>query len=440
MSPRPFATIVLMPLFILLFVNLIEKKNLRYKIGTGVVLGLLGLTHLMSFASALLFVFVYVIYELVLSFKKKEVLKEFKELFELFSLVILIGFIVASPYIGPLIFHYKFNTLNDQPAYSSPIPGIQTITEFLKSTFFDTSSILRLLVTLLVLIGFVYAVLKTEYVKIPFLLLIATVVGNFHYLITIPIGIKTLVYWQLPIYTTPLARALLFTIGSNALINTLKNKEIKKYALMVLIVLLLGATVSTKTSFYNGRWITAGRNSNLGPLSDMADWVEKNTDKNDVFLSTKEGSFALFSLTGRKLVVNRITHASQFVDFDKREDGAAIMFYGNSVSEIKSLLKKYNVSYVYYDNQWLDSLQWDPFLVDPKNSLVLDKFGVQYDGVKARLDPGKPDVPVYDLLLIKYDKLWSDDFNKFVYPVMYWGDQKKPDIVIFAINKTMLMQ
>lgn len=444
MHPRPLAVTVLMPLFILTFLNLIEDKSAKNKVLFGISYGLLGLTHLMSFASASLFIAVYFAYDIISGFMHKEdkfkkAINSFVENLKLFYQSIILGFIVALPYIGFLIFHYKFKLLNNQPEYSAPMPGFHTITDFLSMMFFDKSNIIKLVMSLVVLVGAFYIFTNKEKFKTIFLLFISTLIGAFYYFVTLPLGIKILVYWQIPVYTQQLAMASLLTLGLVLITGIIKNDEWKKYAVIcIFIILIIGAGI-TATNKYNNQWVAQGRVA-YNTYFDMAKWVDINIGKNDVFLSSKETSFAFNALTGRKLVVNRITHASQFVDFDKREVGASIILYGNNTNEIKSLLKKYNISYVYYDSQWMEFIQWDPFMVNPKNSAILDKFGVQYNRVKTRLDPGKTDVPVYDLLFIKYDKLWSDNFNKFVYPVMYWGDYQNPEIIIFAINKTMLMQ
>ncbi|MBN1376966.1 hypothetical protein JW949_01385 [Candidatus Woesearchaeota archaeon] len=443
MHARPFAQRLLIPLFFLMFLNFNENKSLKNRIFLGLIFGALGLTHIMAFASAGLFLIVYFVYELIVSYKHKitNVLNRAKEFFRDYWLPVLIGIVVSMPYLGPLLFVYKLNTLNNQPAYSSRIPGISNLFVFLKEMFFDYSSFFVFILSLFALIGFCYIVKNREEFsnKIIFMLFITIIAGGFYYFITMPLGIDIMVYWQFLIYLPGLLKAVLLTIGIIAVINTMKKVDIKySYIAIGLIgILLIAAAVQQKHNEYSDRWADTGRQEQ-NIMFSMAQWVKQNTDKNDVFLSTNENSFALFSLTGRKIVVNRGTHTSQFVDLDERMTDASIMLYGNDSEKTKELIKKYNISYVYYDQNWISNLQWDPFLVFPKNSGIFDKYNVSYNRVNKKLDPGKEGVPLYDLLEPVNDNLWSEKFEEFIYPVMFWGESEQPYIVIFRVNNTLI--
>jgi hypothetical protein len=255
----------------------------------------------------------------------------------------------------------------------------------------------------------------------------------------LPLGIDIMVYWQFLIYLPGLVKAILLAVGIIAVINTVKKADIKySYIAIGLIgILLIAAAVQQKHNEYSDKWADTGRQEQ-NIMFSMSEWVKENTNKNDVFLSTNENSFALFSLTGRKIVVNRGTHTSQFVDLDERMTDVSIILYGNDSEKTKELIKKYNISYVYYDQNWISNMQWDPFLVFPKNSGIFDKYNVSYNRVNKKLDPGKEGVPLYDLLEPVNDNIWSEKFEEFIYPVMFWGESEQPYIVIFRVNNTML--
>ncbi len=440
---RPFAVAFLMPLFLLTFIKTEQNKSLNNKIYLGLLLGAIGLTHLMAFASSILFLFAYFAGELLLAFKAKKsihnVCVKAGEILNNYWKSAVIAAATSMAYIGPLLFHYKLKALNNQPVYSSPIPTAMSFVYFLRDTFFNYTSFLWFAISATSIIG-LYSVIKNRHIleyRVVLILMISTIIGGFYYFITIPLGINIMIYWQLIVYTQKLLQLCLILIGIAKIFDLIKPTRYKTTFIAIIIVIFSSVTAQSEMEVYNGRWTKVGRTENPVMYS-MADWVRGNTDKNAVFLSTNELSGAIHYLTGRKVVVNRGTHTSQFVDMDQRKVDVAIMLYGNDINETKRLLKQYNVSYVYYDYSWMRTLTWDPFLVFPKNSAILHKYNIPFDWVNKRLDPAKTDVPKYDLLQVKYSNLWSPDFDSLVYPIKIFGEKNNPQYAILAINKTKL--
>ena len=153
-------------------------------------------------------------------------------------------------------------------------------------------------------------------------------------------------------------------------------------------------------------------------LLEIQNWVEENTDKNAVFLSHDELSFALNGLTGRKVVIERRTHFNPYVDFDQRNADAAVMLYGNDSGKTLELLKKYNVSYVYWDVSYIQFSQREPMLVRPSYEEYLGRYGVSYQPVEWYLDPAwDPLYKKYPLLAVSpakadWQQPWSDELQK----------------------------
>jgi hypothetical protein len=120
-------------------------------------------------------------------------------------------------------------------------------------------------------------------------------------------------------------------------------------------------------------------------------------------------------MTGRELLVSRRAQNEPFVDFDKRELAAAVIFYGNNLDEKKRLIQEYEVDYIYADYNWVGtefyfdevgqmSGLFDPLLVldTTENRAYLDANGVRYTPMVTWIDPSVkgPLVRLYDVLLI----------------------------------------
>ncbi len=114
---------------------------------------------------------------------------------------------------------------------------------------------------------------------------------------------------------------------------------------------------------------------------DVKEWIEKNTDINDVILTSNEVGFALNGLTGRKGINFRRAHSGSYVDVDSRYLDAAIILYGNNSEDIKKLLKKYDVKYVYWEYYWVNS----EFIIDFTTNNVMG----WYDPLMVLYSPKK---------------------------------------------------
>ena len=100
-------------------------------------------------------------------------------------------------------------------------------------------------------------------------------------------------------------------------------------------------------------------------------------------------------------MIFRRNHAPPFLlDFDAREIDAATILYSNDTELVKGLLKKYNVSYLYWNYYWINSEFYldengriidifDPLMVfDTKeNRDLLKKRGLRYIELETWPDP-----------------------------------------------------
>jgi len=394
----------------------------------------------MAFATTAFFVIIYVLYGVLQD--RKQWLQKIKEAIMKYWLIALIGTIISFAYIGPLLFYYKLKTLNNQPVYSAPAANFMRLFNYFKSLFFDYSNVFLLILSLIALIGLVFIILKQKSManKIILSAFISVLIGGFNYIITKPFGYIMPGYFRMATFLTPLLKSIFLCLGIMLIYNSINKKIIKRAILVLIIIVLITAISFGKHKIYTSKYQEVAGDDDFSIMFEIGDWIKNNTPKNAVFLSTYESSFALFALTGKKLLVNRGTHTSQFIDIDKRTTDAGIILYGNSDKAIKMLVKKYNISYVFYDETWGSNIRWDPFLVSLENAELLDKFEVPYERVNKRLDPGKENVPYYDLLEIKSNMIWSNKFNEYIYPIKVWGQMPQPSVAIFAINQTKVNQ
>jgi len=136
-----------------------------------------------------------------------------------------------------------------------------------------------------------------------------------------------------------------------------------------------------------------------------------------------ESAFAVNALTGRKIVYMRATHASPYVDYNKRAADASIILYGNNTQLRNDLIKKYHVSYLFFDLFSAESVNicnhvWDQ-LDDPKYEVYgyyciktspeykqyLENNGIQTKTVYTRLDPASLESPKLNILFVKPGRL-----------------------------------
>lgn len=199
-------------------------------------------------------------------------------------------------------------------------------------------------------------------------------------------------------------------------------------------------------------WPAIGRNGLFPWWTSLQEYVLKNTNVNDVFLSTKELGFGINALTGRKLVTNRWAHQNDpYEDFSQRDAAAAIILYGNNDSERLRLLKEYNVKYLYWDFWWFTTQFkvnekgeitgiFDPFLCfySPELEKKFVDNAIQYSKDNFWVDPALRgrNYPRYDLLIVlpdrKYDFFtpWHNELNKYLRQTWVFKDNNANSMAV----------
>lgn len=446
---RQFTSTFMITVFLFSMLCFFNKRNILSALISGVVLGLMGISHASGFVSAIFFfviVSIYILFFEHLHRKDKKWFfdkKSFKILLlkniKLLLIIAIIGGAIAMLYwFKPIfVYHGKLpSTSVHVHDYSSLNMQIKLGIDTFKLYFFNFSNIFYGLKSILFLIGFLSIFFLKKYgssKKFLILILLAAFIGSFHYVMSQPLLGINLAAQQIGEFSFGITTALFAGLGIGLLANFAKKYKI--YVFVGILVLLLIFNVQ---AFFNhsknDKWINAGRTELSPNLRAMQEWTLKNTDVNDVFLSTNELSFALNALTGRKEVIGRRAHNSMFLNMDERQVDAAIMLYGNNIEERERLLREYSVDYLYWDYYWLQSdyhfdntgkmTSWfDPILFPDtlKNNELVKKYNLSFFKQHTWIDPTikDPTMKQFDLLFILPTQFnlshpWHPDLDNYL--------------------------
>ena len=432
---RILGDLVLSMAFILFLTRAIRSGKISDRIAAGFLLGIAGLTHVIAFPALASFTFIVFLYRTFLDhisikFNPDEsrllvVVEERKNSvirgITVFLPVLVIGFIISLLFFGPIIFVYHGVVKNPLQDYTEPDLskyGLEVLGETLGYSFLNISGPLLLVISLVSLLG-LYAVTigrRDLHKGMIFLLAASAIIMGFHYLVTVPLLGKALIPLYFYSFLMRAAIPLLFTSAVVFIYSRIAEKARGVLVLAVLLFLVINI-FSTMSSAYNDTWAQNGRSAAFPVFAEITSWVDANTARDDVFLSHEELSFAVNSLTTRKVVVSRRTHFSPYLDIDQRIADAAVILYGNSSEKRQELIEKYGIKYIYWDANWVNFLQNEPQIVSPEYGNYLSQNGVDFQEGNGYLDPafGKYH-PKYDVLVIvpkiSGDGMpWTEDFG-----------------------------
>ncbi|WP_082775954.1 ArnT family glycosyltransferase [Pyrococcus kukulkanii] len=359
--PRALLSMVMIPLFYLALFRFSRDRDVKNSVFLGVSWGLAGLTHVLGTfgAGAILLT--------------KTVMDKIKRMKIKYNIVaIAIGVTILLLFWGPLLFVYHAKTPNP---YQELVMRHFTLPEFIVSflTFPLSFSGLKIFLGMLTIPGIILGLIRYRDVFLPSLLGILGAGVLF-----IVLGDNLVAYKLSSYYFTLNALAILESL--NWLSENLKWSKIMPLA----VILLMGTSAITVGDYANSPWTAIGFKDPW--YNDLRCWILTNSDVNMVFLSSYESSFFLFSISGRKTVLFRRTHASPFVDYDKRSLDIAIALAGNDTEESLRILKKYNVAYIYIDS----FTKRDPIWVPYKYSSILREKGIECRVGYVPYDPADP--------------------------------------------------
>jgi hypothetical protein len=327
--------------------------------------------------------------------------------------------IFALIYFAPLYFRYGLHIVNNVPYWGdakASTLGFKWLFAILKNLFLDYSNLAFLMLSLISLAGIVgLSITKISREKTLFLaLFFGNLIITHHYLLTEPILGKS--FWPVKLIIYTYLMPIVFVYGAKMIAHYVSkpltkkiDPEISKNVILGLIVaILLVAFIVKFNGQINSQWETYGREENdyTKALYNLAEYIDQNVKADEVILSNDESGFMLATLSGRKVMLTRRTHASYYVDIDKRIADAAVAMYGNNLTKTKEILQEYNVKYLYFDSQMMQYT----LRTDLKYKDYLKSFDVGFDEAYDRYDIAvlPKDATMFQMILIPPQNISSE--------------------------------
>ena len=445
-----FTYMILFPLFFLFLFSSISKKepNKQYMFAfaTSILYGLCSLSHGIMFPTLTIFMFILFIYLFIFKYLEKNKINmvkwkaDFKRNFIAFSLLTIPGFLIAQ-------IHWRYiisSVLLNAESSASILEGMNVPLQYsllsnLSGFIFNFSSLTSAFITSLFLVSVVLVFILRKHREI-INNLVLLLFGMFFIIVLFPImsfvskiDFTMLLIRVIDSFWLPLIISLFATFSLYYSFKLVKIKDNRIF--YVLFVVVLAFLLMGNYSIYKGyksddRWYEAGTHPLSAYVVTVSDYINENTDVNDVILTNKELAFSVNALTGRKFVAHPVGHKTQIYDFNTRERDLAIMLYGNDSGKRCELFEKYNVKYLYWEYSWIQNeFRFDEQgkiigLYDPieilntrENKEILTKYNVLYQEVNLELNPNKRGyVRKYDVLLVfpnfNLTHPWSSSLDK----------------------------
>lgn len=427
-------------MFLTYFFKLEHNNSAKTKIYAGLYLGLTALTHYQPFLYVNVMTGTIIILEYIRKCKtEKQIIKTTTETIKKYTLTFFIAFAIAMIFFAPLITKYQMKTLNKTQEYSqfdTNKNGFGWLFTTIYQQFIQTTTLPNFAIGMLAILGLILCILnrnKTEQ-RYTLYLFAGIIISGGHFLITKPLFNA----WIVPSHMMAgifISTTIFSTWGLKFLQAIIEQKKpaISKYIMpAIILTVIIPILTFSITNYNNDRWINYGRQMDAGTqtLYEMSEWILKNTNNKDVFLANDESAFAINALTGRWVVAARRTHASPYVDVDKRYADAIVMLYGNNTATTKELLKKYTVSHVYID-QYLMS---QPIITSTRFTNYLKENGVQFTTQNVRLDPSDINTPTYESIVAMPQTLKITE-NNLTMPIKQFNAGNQPYSIIYKVNQ-----
>lgn len=465
-----FTALFLFPIMFFSVYYFYKKQNIVSSVLLGVVGGVLTISHGSAFFISIAFLilmFLAFMFHRMLKIDLKEKIVEFypkrtniKKYLPMLLIALVVTFAISLLWWYSPIFVSKGVALNDSQNWSfEDLSRIDVQLDylfiFLKGMFFSFSSINLIILSILSIVA-IYFLLTREFSNKNFIIMtlaISTIIA-LHYFITQPLIKTNFSPARSFEFLIPFVTILLASISL-----TFLEERVKKY-FFPLVVLIILITVSVyyidfNQKIQNDTWIKTGKTVLSEDLLSAQNWVMNNTSVNDVFLSTKEVSFGLNGLTGRKVMTSRRAQNSPFINIEQIEADSAVILYGNDSSKRAELLKKYNVSYLYWSRYWIQSEfsfnekgeiagAFDPILIkDIKDYRdYLSRYNVTFVTANTWIDPSVkgPHIKKYDLIIVSpanyrsFENPWNADLENYLDEVWSYEKENITYVKIYKIN------
>ncbi|MFW6311369.1 MAG: hypothetical protein ACOC1K_03950 [Nanoarchaeota archaeon] len=444
-----FAYKIMLPLYVIFLYKLFNEKNLKNTIVLGVILGLL------SYANNVFFIGATIILVIFYGLNYKEIISSIKikkNIHYIIPLIITFLFAIFIWYKPIFIYHLKPTYprfLMDLPDFSRFSIQFNYLVNYIKSFFFNFSNIKSTIISMSSIVGLsILFLIKNNKENTKFIkqFLIASIILTFSYFITQPFLGLNFYPNQQQIWLNIIIKPLLLYFTLSIINKQIKNKLYFQYLLIGIIVVFGFLSIN---NFVNAnqesRWNDGAKLPIQSPLKEATFYLNQNSNVNDVILTNKETGFALNSLTGMKLVVNRWAQQNDpFINMPQRDIDAAIILYGNDIDKKKELIQKYDIDYLYWDTQWINMeyrfdeqgnlVSWfDPLIAyeNDKTKQLLDNNSVSYFTEYTWVDPSvkNENIKKFDLIFVSPDNYhnftnpWNPNLNELIKEVWSYESQ-----------------
>jgi len=445
----PFSFNIIFPFFVYALYSVFVHNRKKDFIFLSLIYSLLLFSHMAMFMGATLMIILYFLYCLILAYKENKfpgILTYFHNNYLKWLIFIGISVPLLLIYWFKPLFLYHLNmSYYDRGHMDFPdlaLLSIQFIT--LKKTiinhFLKFSTFRNIILSLLSLMGvfffLFFKIKKFDKVRrfVKFFVL-SSFIAAFSYFITEPVismnfvSIRIINFFVvfscilLPIY----ALKTLFTLAKKKYkINKIYFNIVIFFIIIILLIVGINKFVEYKNNY---QWNKVGK-TEMNPLyQDLSKYLE-NIPQDKVVVSTKELSFVVNSISGLKSVTSRWAQSGDpFTDIPGRDLDTAIILYGNNTNRKLELIKKYNITYLYWDYYWIRSefvfdedgkLQnvFDPLIVLNRKEYrnQLDENGIKYIAMNTWLDPSqkKEDIRTFDILMVTQNN-YANDSHPWTY-------------------------
>ncbi|UCD03893.1 MAG: hypothetical protein JSW73_05130 [Candidatus Woesearchaeota archaeon] len=448
-----FAALVMLPLFFMFLILTLLKSSENnktkyvYAAITSILYGLCSLSHGVMFPTLtilMVLIFIYLFFYNYLhetKFKIKKWKEDLKENLSTFLLLAIPGFLISQLYWYHIIKGVIFNPRSEASILLNMNANLEySALNNIFETIFNFSNMGAAFVTLLFLLSIVilFSLKKYKEVLKTLRFLFISTLSIIIILIIIPFltgtSFTVILHKVISIFQLPLMIAILTTLSLYILLKIIKRKNKAGQHIIIILVLifLLFTNYSGYKDYESYKWYETGTEPLPSYYTTIADYINANTDVNDVILTNKELGFSVNAFTGRKLVAHPPGHKTLIYDLSTREKDLAIMLYGDDSAPREELFEKYNVKYFYWDYYWIHSEfifnqegqivgLFDPIelLNTDENKEILDKYNIRYTEEKLELNPNlRGTVMKYDVLLV-YPQFnlthpWSSSLDEFL--------------------------
>lgn len=450
--PSDFAKQFMIPLLAVFMMQIYSKKEKqtepitkKKKIIAGVIFGVAALQHIVTFVvAAVLIVCIFVLRIAEKSFCWKSIQEESKQ----FMLIILIGAFCAALFWAPLLIKYHGQTLNDWQLYSSEsvLPSEEFVTALFLDLLDHKNGVAAVLfsVSLFIIVFFFAIKNKDNKVLVPVALFSAGLIGVIHPYITYPSFGISLGYYRFPIVFV-FVKHLFLMLGIFYIWEEVIAKKAGTYRTVVgafcfflIIVWSLFSFSSLIADFKaSERYDYAEADEDLiKGYHAVRMYIDENKliAENEVTLTLHPDiGFFYSALTGRNVMVSRMTHATPFVDHNQRTADMAVILYGTNRTKAAELAEHYHLKYFFSEfsniqyrytclKNWNSTEEKDVSVAfywclqtDPKYKAYMKENGIETMTADVRLAIGDQDVPTKEVLVIKPEDLKITFTEVFAY-------------------------